>query len=83
MKKRIEINDSFKPIQVTDNECNGDVGRMIKKFSKITRKEQVLKPFYEKLLYWETKSQKERKKKQKGIYEWHKKQKNLLKEDEK
>jgi ribosomal protein S21 len=54
---------------------------MIKRFTKKTRKEEVLKPYYERILYWETKSQKERKKKQKGIYEWRRSQKNLDVED--
>jgi ribosomal protein S21 len=80
---RRERKDDFKPLEVTANECNGDVSRMIKRFGKKTRREEVLKPYYERLLYWETKSQKERRKKQKGIYEWRKSQKNLDVEDTK
>lgn len=67
--------DYFKPVEVTLEECSGDYSKMIKRFIKKTRKEQILKPFYDRLLYWETKGQKERRKKQKGIYEWQKVQK--------
>lgn len=83
MKRNVELNESFKKIEVTEAECHGDVGKMIKRFSKKTRKEEVLKPFYDKLLYWETKSQKARRRKQKGIYEWRKLQKNLNEEVDK
>lgn len=83
MKRNVELNESFKKVEVTEAECNGDVGKMIKRFSKKTRKEEVLKPFYDKLLYWETKSQKARRKKQKGIYEWRRLQKSLNEEVDK
>jgi hypothetical protein len=74
--------DYFKPVEVTTEECDGDYSKMIKRFVKKTRKEQILKPFYDRLLYWETKGQKERKKKQKGIYEWQKTQKKMNQDEE-
>lgn len=80
--KRRENDPNFRPLEVTAKECGGDTMKMIKRFMKKTRKEQVLKPFYEKLLYWETKSQKDRKKKMKGIYEWRRTQKKLESDSE-
>jgi ribosomal protein S21 len=80
-ERRNDAPRDFKPLEVTSAECNGDISKMIKRFTKKTRKEEVLKPYYERILYWETKSQKERKKKQKGIYEWRRSQKNLDVED--
>jgi hypothetical protein len=66
-----------KVVEVTAQECNGDVSRMIKRFTKKVRKEEVLKPFYGKLMFFETKSQKRRQAKIKGTYEWHKKEQKL------
>lgn len=82
MKRKVDLNDSFKKVEVTEAECGGDINKMIKKFGRKTRKEQILKPFYERLLYWETKSQKERRKKQKSVYEWRKQQKKMNEESE-
>lgn len=67
-----------RPLEVTAQECNGDLTKMIKRFVKKTRKEEILKPFYRKLLYWETKSQKQRTKRLKNTYEWKKQQEKLL-----
>lgn len=64
----------YQPLEVTAKECGYDVSKMIKKFMRKTRKEEVLKPFYLRLLYWETKSQKARRKKLKSIYEQKKQQ---------
>jgi hypothetical protein len=70
-----------RPLEVTSQECGGDVTKMIKRFVKKTRKEEILKPFYQRLLYWETKSQKRRRKRLKSTYEWKREQKNLLNDD--
>lgn len=72
----------YKPLEVTERECQGDTTKMIKRFCKKTRKEEILKPFYRKLLYWETKSQKRRRQRLKGTYEW-KKQQSREADDEK
>lgn len=66
----------YQPLEVTAKECGFDTSKMIKRFMKKTRKEEVLKPFHTRLLYWETKSQKARRKKLKSIYE-HRKQQEI------
>lgn len=70
-KKNLNIPDAVicHPLEVTLKECNGDTTKMIRRFIKKTRKEEVLKPFYSRLLYWETKGQKTRRKKLKSTYE--------------
>ncbi len=62
----------LEPIQVKAEEVGGDLGRMIKKFSKKIRKYEVLKPYYSRLMYFETKSQRRRAAKFKSIYEQQK-----------
>lgn len=62
-----------KVLEVSIKEVNGDTTKLIKKFCKKVRKEEILKPFYRRLMYFETKSQKRRQKKMYGIYEWRKK----------
>ena len=57
-----------KKIEVTLAECGGDFNKMLKKFSRKVRKEEVLKPFFGKLMYFTTKGQKRRAKKLAGIY---------------
>lgn len=42
--------------------------RLIKKFMKKVRKEEILKPFYGKLMYHQTKNQKDRKKRLRSTY---------------
>jgi hypothetical protein len=64
------------PLQVRAEEVGGDTSKLIKKFIKKVRKEEVLKPFYDKLMYYSTKSQKRRAKKLKSEFEW--KQKNRI-----
>lgn len=64
-----------KTLEVSSKECNGDVSKMIKRFCKKTRKEEILKPFYGRLMYWETKSQKRRRKKLKSIHESNRRRK--------
>jgi hypothetical protein len=73
----------FRFFEVTEKECNGDSSKLIKKFVRRTRKEEVLKPFYRKLLYWETKSQKRRSQRLRGIYEHQKAAAKQKLEDEK
>lgn len=63
-----------KPLQVSIEECNGDSTKMIKKFMKKVRKEEILKPFYGKLMFFSTKSQIARAKKHKATYEYRKRQ---------
>jgi hypothetical protein len=79
-QKRIPEAVECRPLEVTLKECNFDTTKMIRRFIKKTRKEEVLKPFYSKLLYWETKGQKTRRKKLKSIYE-HKRLQNNVEED--
>lgn len=69
-----------RPIEVTIQECNGDVTRMIKRFTKKIRKEEILKPYYGRIMFFETKSQKRRRQKLKGVYEWRKKEEKLQEE---
>ena len=52
------------PLEVTLDECNGNTAKMIKRFTKKVRKEEVLRPFYERLAYPTTKGQKARKKRE-------------------
>lgn len=82
---RFKNNNDFvftgKQIEVTIGECNGDFNKMLKKFTRKVRKEEVLKPFYDRLMFHTTRGQKIRAKKQKGTYNTRKKeQKNLEKE---
>lgn len=63
----------LKQFEVTLEECDGDYSKLIRKFMKKVRKHEILKPYYERLMYHMTKSQKRRKKRLKSIYE-HKKE---------
>lgn len=74
---------TYKPLEVSEKECRGDVNKMIKRFCKKTRKEEVLKPYFGRLMYWETKSQKRRRKNTKSIYEWKKQQLKEIEDDKK
>lgn len=58
----------LKPLQVTLEECHNDFDKMVKKFIKKVRKEEVLKPYYKRLMYHQTKSQKRREKKLSAIF---------------
>lgn len=64
----------YKPLEVTAKDCDGDVSKMIKKFCRKVRKEEVLKPYYRRLMYWETKSQKRRRQRLKSVYETKRRQ---------
>jgi truncated hemoglobin YjbI len=59
----------LKPLEVKLDEANGNTTKLIKKFMKKVRKQEVLKPFYERLMYHVTKGQKRRQKKLKSEYE--------------
>jgi truncated hemoglobin YjbI len=61
-------------------ECDDDFNKMLKKFTKKVRKEEVLKPFYGKLMFYTTKGQKKRKRKLKGIWNTKKHEQKLLDE---
>lgn len=77
--RRKNKNDAVeaKPLQVTIEQAKGDTTRLIKKFMKKVRKEEVLKPFYGRLMYHETKSQKRRKKNAKAAFFARKRQREL------
>lgn len=68
--KQFRNDDVFvaKKIEVSLSECNGDFNKMLKKFSRKVKREEILKPFYGKLAFYTTKSQKRREKKSKGVY---------------
>lgn len=70
----------LQPLQVKAEEVGGDFNKMIKRFSKKVRKYETLKPYYDRLMFHQTKSQKRRAAKFKSIYECQKKLK--LEKDE-
>lgn len=82
-KKRPHKRDGIQArfLEVTAEQCRGDIRKMIKKFSRKVRKEEVLKPFYGKLAYHQTKGQLERQKKSKGKYLFQKREKKRLEEE--
>lgn len=65
------------PLQVSLSEVNGDFKKLLKKFLKKCRKEEVLKPYFEKM-YYKSKGQKKREKYFRAVYE----QKKLIKNEE-
>ena len=65
------------PLEVKLEECDGDSTKMIKKFTKKVRKEEILRPLFGKFMYFSTKSQLKRHKRLKSIYEQSKNLKNL------
>jgi truncated hemoglobin YjbI len=72
---RIKYNQDLKhePVQAKNLEVNldevgGDTTKLIKKFGKKVRKEEVLLPYYDRLMFYSTKSQKRRKKRLKAIF---------------
>lgn len=64
-----------KGVEVTLEECGGDYRRMIKKFVKQCRKEEVLKPYFDRM-YFKSKGQKRREKHLRAVYEQKKEQSN-------
>lgn len=67
-----------KRLEVTISECGGDFNKMLKKFTRKVRKEEILKPYYGKLMYFTSRGEKVRAKKQKGIHNTRKRElKNL------
>lgn len=70
-------NKKLEAVQAKFLEVHGDGSnpeRLIKKFMKKVRKEEVLKPFYGKLMYHQTRGQKRRQKKLKAIFQARKKE---------
>ncbi len=59
----------LEPLQVTINQTKGDYTKLVKKFIKKVRNEEVLKPYYNKIAYFISKSEKRREKKRKGRFE--------------
>ena len=57
-----------KPLEVKAEEVGGDTKKLIKKFCKKVRREEVLKPYYDKLMHFTPKSQLKRQKKLSAIY---------------
>lgn len=70
------------PLEVRLEEVGGDTTRLIKKFLKKVRKEEILKPFYGKLMYYSTKSQKRRAKKLESDFKWKQRNKEEYKEED-
>ena len=71
--KNVEcVNAKF--LEVKIEETSGDATKLIKKFSRKVKKEEILKPCYERMKFFLTKSQRRRKKRLKSIYEHKKRQ---------
>ena len=68
-KKTIPEAVICKPFQVTLEEVKGDKSRLIKKFIKKVRKAEILKPYYDRLMYFTPKPQRRRQKLKKAIWE--------------
>lgn len=62
------VSHTFKPLEVTLEEVGGDQSKLLRKFIKKVRKSEILKPFYGKLMYYISKSQKRRQKKLKALF---------------
>lgn len=71
-----------KHVEVSLQECGGDFNKMLKKFTRKVRKEEVLSPFYDRLAFHTTKSQRRRLEKFKGIYETKKREMKKISEEE-
>lgn len=84
-KQPIDLKEAvqLKPLEVTLKECNGDNNKMIKKFLKKVRKYEILKPYYDRIMFHQTKNQVKRKKQRKSKYQTKKNQKKKEKEFEK
>lgn len=52
----------LEPLQVTIESTRGDYTRLVKKFIKKVRNEETLKPYYDKMAYFISKSEKKRQK---------------------
>lgn len=57
---------SFTFVEVRAEECGGDLNKMIKKFRKLVKKRDILRPVYDRM-YFKSKSQKRRESKLKAI----------------
>lgn len=64
----------LRPLEVTLAECRGNFNKMIKRFNRKVKKEEVLSPFYGRLASHKTRGQKRRDKRLKGAW-LHKKKK--------
>lgn len=64
----------LKPLEVDIKSVKGDTAKLIKKFNKKVRREEVLKNYFERLMYYKPKSQKKREKRRRAIYEERKRQ---------
>ncbi len=85
--KRIKEDNTIKTVEakhveVSLAECGGDYNKMIKKFIRKVKKEEVLAPFYDRVAFFTTKSQRRRAEKFKGIYETKKREKKKILEEE-
>lgn len=76
-KPKIDLREPVQldPFEVTLEECNGNTNKLIKKFMKKVRKAELLKPYYGRMMYHKTKSQKNREKSRKATYEAKKQEK--------
>jgi ribosomal protein S21 len=64
-------------LEVKIEETSGDTTKLIKRFMRKVRKEEVLKPYYGRLMFYKSKSQKRREKKSKAVFEQKKLQSEL------
>ncbi len=69
--KKMKIPEAVicEPFQVSIEEVKGDKSKLIKKFIKKVRKAEILKPYYDKLMYFTPKPQRRRQKLKKAIWE--------------
>lgn len=84
-KKEIKLHPKdgieAKFVEVTAEQCRGDFKKMLKRFTKKVRKEELLKPFYERLAFHQTKGQLERKRRNKGKFIFKKNEQKRLTEE--
>lgn len=59
----------LEPLQVTIGQTNGDYNKLVKRFIKKVRNEEVLKPYYNKIAYFISKSEKKREKLRKAKFQ--------------
>lgn len=69
-------------VEVSLQECGGDFNKMLKKFTRKVRKEEVLSPFYDRLAFHTTRSQRRRLDRFKGIYETKKREMKKMLDEE-
>lgn len=84
MKNRKKWKDEdfqAKFVEVTSEQCRGNFEKMIRRFSKKVKKEDILSVYYDRLSHYKTRGQKKREKKLKGIWNQKKKQKKDIEID--